>query len=439
MTRLSSSLASAAAAAALYSSGVSAQKLVFAHVVVGDTASHNQSTWENDIKLASAAAIDAFALNGGYPDSNIPIQVANAFAACEALDNGFKLFFSFDYLGGGQPWPATGDNSVASYLANYTKSSCYQNYNNLPFVSTFEGTKNIDDWAPGGSIRSAAGDVYFVPDWTSLGTSGITAHLDNIEGFFSWNMWPDGANNLTDDGDKAWQSAIGSKSYMMGVSPWFFHSGSSSGTNWVWRGDDLWADRWQEVFDVDPQFVEIVTWNDWGEASYIGPFVSDNEVPTTSAPYVDNMPHESFRDFLPYYIATFKGSNFTISKDQMQYWYRLAPAAGGSACGVDGNDPDQGQTEVDPNTIVQDKVFFSALLTSAATVQVQIGSNSPTQFDGSQGLNHFSQPFNGQTGEVTFSIIRNGETVGNGTGAAITSSTSLSNGCTNYNAWAGSF
>jgi glucan endo-1,3-alpha-glucosidase len=183
----------------------------------------------------------------------------------------------------------------------------------------------------------------------------------------------------------------------------------------------------------------IVTWNDFGEASYIGPFVSDSEVPTGSGVYVDNMPHDSFRDFLPYYIATFKGNDFDITRDQMQYWYRLSPASGGDACGVLGNDPDQGQTEVDPNTIAQDAVFFSALLTADATVQVQIGSGSPTQFDGVKGINHFSQAFNGQTGAVAFSIIRDGATVGNGTGAAITSSTSLSNGCTNYNAWAGSF
>lgn len=62
---------------------------------------------------------------------------------------------------------------------------------------------------------------------------------------------------MTDDGDKAWQSALGSKSYMMGVSPWFFHS-ASGGTDWIWRGDDLWADRWQQVMDVAPDFVEYV-------------------------------------------------------------------------------------------------------------------------------------------------------------------------------------
>jgi glucan endo-1,3-alpha-glucosidase len=232
-------------------------KSVFAHVVVGNTAAHTQSTWENDITLAKDVGIDAFALNGGYPDSNIPIQVANAFAAAEALGSDFKLFFSFDYLGGGSPWPATGDNSVASYLNQYKSSAAYFNFDGAPFASTFEGTGNIGDWAPGGAIRSAVGYVYFVPDWSSLGPGGIGGDLDNIEGFFSWDMWPDGASNETDANDKAWQNSTPGKTYMMGVSPWFFHS-ASGGTDWVWRGDDLWADRWAQTLDVDPDFVEYV-------------------------------------------------------------------------------------------------------------------------------------------------------------------------------------
>ena len=257
MAFLSLSFLLKATALLLQFSPTSAQKYVFAHVVVGNTAAHTQSTWENDITLAQDAGIDAFALNCGYPDSNIPTQVANAFAAAEALGSTFKLFFSFDYLGGGEPWPATGDNSVSSYLNEYKTSAAYFNYASAPFASTFEGPSYASDWSQGGSIRTAVGSVYFVPDWTSLGPGSIGSVLDDIEGFFSWNMWPDGATNMTDDPDKQWQAAIGSKTYMMGVSPWFFHS-ASGGLDWVWRGDSLWADRWAETLDVNPEFVEFV-------------------------------------------------------------------------------------------------------------------------------------------------------------------------------------
>jgi glucan endo-1,3-alpha-glucosidase len=56
-----------------------------------------------------------------------------------------------------------------------------------------------------------------------------------------------------------WQATLPGKTYMMGVSPWFFHSSSYGGSvPWVERGDDLWATRWAETLDVNPDFVEFV-------------------------------------------------------------------------------------------------------------------------------------------------------------------------------------
>jgi hypothetical protein len=122
----------------------------------------------------------------------------------------------------------------------------------------------------------------------------------------------------------------------------------------------------------------------------------------------------------------------------MQYWYHTAPTAGGSTCGVVGNDPDY-QTSLSPNVVVEDGIFFSALLMSNAVVTVQVGNHPVVSYSGSQGINHWSQPFNGQTGAPKFSIIRNGAVISSATGTPITASTTLSNGCTNYNAWVGSF
>ncbi|CAG8957749.1 hypothetical protein HYFRA_00000087 [Hymenoscyphus fraxineus] len=426
------------AALAVLPSVVSA-KSVFAHVVVGDTAAHDVAKWGNDILLAKNAGIDAFVLNIGFPDSNIPIQVANAFRAAEQAGSAFKLFLAFDYLGGGQTWPATGGEttSVVGLVNKYKNSAAYFKFNGLPFVSTFEGgTTNMADWAPNGPIRSGTGGVYFVPNWDGSGINAVKGALANIDGFFSWNMWPNGATNKTTDNDFAWKNAIGSsKSYMMGVSPWFFHSGAGGLAPWVWRGDDLWADRWAQTLTVQPEFVQIVTWNDYGEAHYIGPIGAASEIPTGSGQYVNNMPHDSFRDFLPYYIARYKGSSFTISRDQLQYWYRTAPAAGGQTCGVTGNSASQGQSVVSPNQVMEDGIFFSALLSADSVVTVQIGSGPVVQKQGKTGINHWSVPFNGQTGVPTFKVVRSGVT---GKGTAITSSTTLASGCTNYNVWAGS-
>jgi hypothetical protein len=122
-------------------------------------------------------------------------------------------------------------------------------------VSTFEGVNNVNDWAQGGVIRSSVGPIHFVPDWSSLGPQGIKAHLDKIDGAFSWDMWPDGPNDKVIDSDLEWQAALGDKDYMMGVSPWFFRS-ATGGKNWIWKGDDLWTTRWSQTVKVAPRFVQ---------------------------------------------------------------------------------------------------------------------------------------------------------------------------------------
>lgn len=64
-------------------------------------------------------------------------------------------------------------------------------------------------------------------------------------------------------GDTAYISALGSKPYMMAVSPWFYANVPAWNKNWLWRGDDLWYDRWSQVLQLQPEFVQIISWNDW--------------------------------------------------------------------------------------------------------------------------------------------------------------------------------
>jgi glucan endo-1,3-alpha-glucosidase len=77
---------------------------------------------------------------------------------------------------------------VLQYLDQYSSNSFYFRFNGLPFVTTFEGVANANDWAQGGPIRSAIGGVYFVPTWTSIGTGGVGSVLGDIDGFSSWDM-----------------------------------------------------------------------------------------------------------------------------------------------------------------------------------------------------------------------------------------------------------
>jgi hypothetical protein len=66
-------------------------------------------------------------------------------------------------------------------------------------------------------------------------------------------------------------------SQLLAVSPWFFtHFGPEVpySKNWVFPSDNLWYDRWNEMLSLKPRFIEVVTWNDYGEAHYIAPLGS---------------------------------------------------------------------------------------------------------------------------------------------------------------------
>lgn len=148
------------------------------------------------------------------------------------------------------------------------------------------------------------------------------------------------------------------------------------------------------------------------------------------------MPHDHWRDTLSHYIAAYKtGQAPAVDKDKVQMWYRLSPAEAGSSGGTVGNAP--WEPPIAADAVVQDKVFFTALVQGPSTVSVQIGDSAADSFQvSSPGLFHASTPFLGRTGEVKVTVSRNGTpVVPTVTGAAIVASPA--DGSTNYNAWVG--
>ncbi|KAI9822506.1 MAG: hypothetical protein M1827_000225 [Pycnora praestabilis] len=404
-------------------------KEVFAHFIVGNSAGSTYDDWVDDVQKAKDAHIDGFALNIAPQDTYTDTSLQNAYNAADAAGN-FTLFLSFDYLSEGA-WSAS---DVVTKINTYKSHSSQYLYNGQPLVSTFEGVDNINDWT---SIKAQTG-CFFIPDWSSLGPQGATSNAV-IDGAFSWDAWPNGASDMTDAADQQWMTALGSKPYMMPVSPWFYTNLPQWSKNWLWRGDDLWHDRWQQVIELQPELVEIITWNDYGETHYIGPIRSAG-IPSGAQTYVSNMTHDNWRDILPFYIDSYKNGNTTlpsIPSEKLVFWYRPNPSSSGSTGGTTGNNPSQGQQAVAPNLVSQDKVFVSALVTAPADVSVQIGSNAPTTLRATTaGVNHFSVPFNGQTGSsVTFTISRNGQQVVSGTGMGITDA--CTDGTVNWNAYVG--
>ncbi|KAK7447955.1 hypothetical protein Landi51_06758 [Colletotrichum acutatum] len=411
---------------------------VFAHFMVGNTAEYTEITWRTDIRLAKEAHIDAFALNMAHGESMNEISLERAFNV--AKDEGFKLLFSFDYAGRG-PWPK---ETVISYLKKYTsKAEYFKHSDGRPLVSTFEGPGNAKDWI---DIKSQV-SCFFIPDWSSEGAKPALALGNNVaDGLFNWAAWPWGPRDMDTYVDASYFQYLGKKPYMMPVSPWFYTNMPGYNKNWMWRGDDIWHDRWIQVIYNQPEYVQIISWNDYGESHHIGPLYNHATEAFTvgKAPYnyANNRPHDGWRQTLPFWIDYYKTGKATVSQESLVVWYRTSPSSACSEGDTVGNTASQLQIEFPPQLIMLDKVFFSAVLASTAEVTVTVGGKTFTPKwssvpDGGVGVYHGSVVLLSETGDVNVQLSRPGRLLARVDGPAF-SSASCDNGRTNWNPWVGS-
>lgn len=313
------------------------QKFVVAHHMVGNTYPYKIADWKADIELASAKGFDGFALNVGRDDWQ-PSRVTDAYAAAKGTN--FKLFLSLDMSS--LPCASAADiKALQNWTSTYISNSNQLMYNGKALVSTFAG----EGCTYGGNYQST---------WSAF-KNGLNVHfapalfidianyqsLSWLDGAFSWNNgWPiqltdssstsdiqQAVGNLNKS-DQSWLQALGTKSYIAPLSPWFFtHYGPNTyNKNWLYRGDDwLFAQRWEQLFNLRSRFdiIEVISWNDYGESHYIGPIAGAQPM---SQLWVNGFDHQGWLDLASYYIQAFKTGNYpSITQDKVYLWARPHP------------------------------------------------------------------------------------------------------------------
>lgn len=234
----------------------------------------------------------------------------------------------------------------------------------------------------------------------------------------------------------------------MPASPWFYTNLPGYNKNWMWRGDSLWFDRWQEIIFLNPDYVQIISWNDFGESHHIGPLYVDGDdyqaFTVGEAPfnYAADMPHDGWRQFLPFVIDLYKNRAATITEEGLSVWYRPTPKQSGCDDGwTTGNTASQLQKEFWPYDIVEDKIFYTALLESHQSVKVTVGgvdlgAKWTKEPENGSGLYHGSVAYGSSLGDV---VVQVGSMTLNG--RKLTSSCDQvdgQGGQQNWNAWVGS-
>ncbi|KAJ7116966.1 glycosyl hydrolase family 71-domain-containing protein [Mycena epipterygia] len=216
----------------------STSKLVFCHFMIGVVS--DRTTFDDDMIRAKALGIDAFALNIGT-DSYTDTQLGFAYASAAA--NGMKVFISFDFN-----WYTTAQGSaVGAKIAQYASLPAQLFIGTKAFAGSFAG-----DGVDVAALRAAAGADFSV-----------------LDGVLNWVGWESNGANKAPSGGVTLTVAAGDSSYESTL--------QGKGTlrqEPVFPSDLLWYQRWVEVLALQPTFVEIITWNDYGESHYIGPLSS---------------------------------------------------------------------------------------------------------------------------------------------------------------------
>jgi glucan endo-1,3-alpha-glucosidase len=98
----------------------------------------------------------------------------------------------------------------------------------------------------------------------------------------------------------------------MGVSPLQFKHDPSYG-NWYQRGEQNLEYRFGQVLKLQPDMVELQTWNDAGGSHYMGNSWPDPIEGTNIASYTANYSHTAYKEILPAFVKAYKSGAMTTN------------------------------------------------------------------------------------------------------------------------------
>ncbi|KAI5450005.1 hypothetical protein NCC49_003767 [Naganishia albida] len=382
------------------------EKKVWAHHIVGNTYPYTKDDWRRDIQLAQANGIDGFALNFGL-DYWQPARIADAYAVAAELGSSFKLFLSPD-MDVIECVSANNLGLIQNYISTYSNHSAAARYGGKALLSSFAGqncrfgqSSMNAGWSYSVSFDSSGPlQTYFIPAWTE-DPSRFGGY--DMDGFVNWDAgWPKSTGDIDLTADKAAMSALGSaRRLVAAVSPIFFTH--FSWKNWLYRSDDfMMSQKLEQLLCIRNQLdqIEIISWNDYGEAHYIGDIAGDQ--PPESRLYTTGIPHTDILPLVKYYATAWKtGAYPKITTDQVFVMARPHPAAAGASGDNIGAPTGRDRT--------QDNFYAQVHLTAPAVVYLKTKSETTT-FNGVAGVNRFEAPLEVGSG-VEVLVGRNGQSV----------------------------
>jgi len=389
-------------------------KRVFAHYMVtwprgGPNASVDDYIAE--FRDAQERGIDGFALNCGGWNRSEPLyraRVLKMYRAAEQLGSGFKLFVSAD--------------GKAQYeLDDIVKSTA-----GLPGQLMVGARPVVSAYALGGKNPARCESlieqaellgVYFVPHFApSTGEAEITGAVANevvnrclsTQGYFYFGAAgePDSLARSVKNLATSLKSA--GKLFMASVTP--YYRGLPTGTNYrAFETDGFagMATEWLSAIRSNADWVQIVTWNDWAESTYVAPIGSNTRANVYDPRFGALLSHRAYLDASRYFIEWFKlGAAPKIIQDKFYYFYRLHPVGVSEMKGIGASLGIFAAPR--SRTILTEQVHVTLFLTSSATLVIGLGDRYTTH-DLPAGVSEVTSP--SLPGAPRFTLIRNGRII----------------------------
>jgi len=390
---------------ALAAPGTQRTAAVFAHYMVCCPAAGGAPTLDDfrkEITAAQNRGIDGFALNCGGWAKEPHYQARSQLMFDAAAGSEFKLFFSADQVTA---------EEASDMVSRFEAHGNYFRHQGKPVLSSFAGDPEWGQRIVGNLARQGIA-VFFVPYFypkpaselpSAAAARQVFAAASFADGFFYF-----GATGRSDELVAAtariaplWLAA--GKVFMASVTP-FYRGLGGNYRAFETRGFEAMAAEWEAAIELGATWIEIVTWNDWGEASYVAPFGRPSSTLLWEDHWGPMLSHVAYLDASRYYIDWFKsGSRPAIELDRLYYFYRLHPTRLPGRIA-----PDQTRQGLPKNAgTLEDRVFATLFLKGPASLTILSGRKSEN-FDLPAGIHHVSSPFD--IGAQRF-IVKRGESV----------------------------
>lgn len=339
---------------------------------------------ETEVRRASAIGLDGFLFNIVNPnDPKTFDRLPQMLEAAQRVDPSFKVALMID---GVTNHDRSVDDVAAGILRVASHPSLFRSSDGRLVLASFSAERKPVDWwkALFAKLQDAGVKVYFVPVFQGYKRE-MGPFVPISEGLSDWGLrTPTGAKFFL--GAAAESHRLG-KIWMAPVATQ--DSRPKALKYWESGGSEAFRENWRTAIDDGADWVQVVTWNDYGEGTEIAP--------STGTQY-------AFYDLSAYYIDWFKtGRQPPITRDVLYYFHRIMPT---STQGDPAQQPSPYQIQgAEP---AQDNIELLAFLTAPGMLEIDIGGKTYRQ-EASAGITSFKVPL--APGRPRFRLIRDGSAV----------------------------